>query len=200
MVNQKTFFAIKPGYSEDPVIYSAIMKMLKDTNCNIYSQIKTQYTFEQATEHYKEIPEKFRKAAATYLSSGPIIGFILEDGRPEDQRDLDFITYFRGVLGDTKCQNPGTIRNTITTDPRFVDNTKRIRAKHMNSEIGIDEITTNVAHASDSYESFIRETKILGTYNSSLYCLIVLYSDNTKALIECESKEFEKKYLQYIEI
>lgn len=43
------------------------------------------------------------------------------------------------------------------------------------------------------------QTKILGTYNSSLYCLIVLYTDNSKELVECESKEFQKKYLDYIE-
>lgn len=44
------------------------------------------------------------------------------------------------------------------------------------------------------------QTKIFGTYNSSLYCLIVQYTDNTKALIECESEEFQKKYLNFIEI
>lgn len=164
MANQKTFFAIKPGF-DHPVIYSAIMKILKEKNCNIYSQIKTQYTFEQAMEHYKFIPEKFRKSSSTYIASGPIIGFILEDGRPEDQRDVDFITYFRGVLGDTKCETPGTIRNIISTDPRYAEITKQIRAKYMNAEIGIDQVTTNIAHASDSEESFIRETEI---FNASL--------------------------------
>jgi len=43
------------------------------------------------------------------------------------------------------------------------------------------------------------QTKILGTYNSSLFCLLVLYSDNSKELVECESKEFQKKYINYIE-
>ena len=44
------------------------------------------------------------------------------------------------------------------------------------------------------------QTKILATYNSSLYCLLVLYSDNSRELVECESKEFEKKYINYVEI
>lgn len=36
------------------------------------------------------------------------------------------------------------------------------------------------------------QTKVFSTVNSSMYCMIVLYSDGTKELIECESKEFQK--------
>lgn len=44
------------------------------------------------------------------------------------------------------------------------------------------------------------QTKILGTYNSSLYCLIVQYTDDTRVLIECDGKEFQKKYINYIDM
>lgn len=44
------------------------------------------------------------------------------------------------------------------------------------------------------------QTKILGTHNSSLYCLIVQYTDDTRVLIECDSKEFQNKYINYIDM
>lgn len=44
------------------------------------------------------------------------------------------------------------------------------------------------------------QTKVLGTWNSSLYCLLIIYADNSRDLVECESKEFQKKYLEYLEI
>ena len=44
------------------------------------------------------------------------------------------------------------------------------------------------------------QTKVLATYNSSLYCLLVVYSDDSRELIECDSKELQKKYIDFIEI
>lgn len=44
------------------------------------------------------------------------------------------------------------------------------------------------------------QTKVFSTVNSSMYCMIVLYTDGTRELVEVESKEFQKSYLQYIEI
>lgn len=44
------------------------------------------------------------------------------------------------------------------------------------------------------------QTKVFSTVNSSMYCMIVLYTDGTKELIECESKEFQKKYLNFVEM
>lgn len=44
------------------------------------------------------------------------------------------------------------------------------------------------------------QTKVFSTVNSSMYCMIVLYTDGTKELIECESKEFQNKYMSYIEM
>ena len=162
-MNQKTFFAVKPGYAQDPVVFARIIKMLKANNCAIYSQIKVQYTYDLAKEHYKLIPEKFRHSASTYLSSAPIIGLILEDNRPNTNRPISFIDHVRNVLGDTRCTIPGTIRYEITHAPDLAENIKKIRAKHLDPVIGIDEISTNVAHASDSEESYIREKQIFDT-------------------------------------
>lgn len=44
------------------------------------------------------------------------------------------------------------------------------------------------------------QTKVFSTVNSSMYCMIVLYTDGTKELIECESKEFQKKYLNFVDM
>lgn len=44
------------------------------------------------------------------------------------------------------------------------------------------------------------QTKVLSTVNSSVYCIAVLYTDGTKELVEVEAKEFQKTYLQYVEI
>lgn len=42
------------------------------------------------------------------------------------------------------------------------------------------------------------QTKLMATYNSSIYCLLVIYTNGTRELIECDSKEMSK-YLDYIE-
>lgn len=44
------------------------------------------------------------------------------------------------------------------------------------------------------------QTKVFSTINSSMYCMIVLYTDGTKELVECESKEFQAKYLNFVEM
>lgn len=43
------------------------------------------------------------------------------------------------------------------------------------------------------------ETRVLATVNSSIYCLLVLYADGTRDLIECEYKNMQK-YLNFINI
>ena len=161
MSNQKTFVAIKPGFAEDDAIKNEIISTLTSKGCKILKQAYAHYTLEQAMEHYSVIPERFQVPAATYLSASPLLALILEDNRPENEREMDFIAYVRSLQGDTRCTTPNTIRHTITTDARFADRVASIRAKYMNKEIGIDEISTNVVHASDSEESFARETAIL---------------------------------------
>lgn len=42
-------------------------------------------------------------------------------------------------------------------------------------------------------------TKVLATYNTTVYCVLLLYSDNSVELVECNTKEMQK-YIQYIEI
>lgn len=44
------------------------------------------------------------------------------------------------------------------------------------------------------------QTKVFSTVNSSLFCVLVLYVDGTKELVECEAKEFQKNYINFIEI
>lgn len=43
-------------------------------------------------------------------------------------------------------------------------------------------------------------TKVLATYNNPVYCLGVLYEDGHKELVECDGKEFSKRYLHYVNI
>lgn len=43
------------------------------------------------------------------------------------------------------------------------------------------------------------QTKVLATYNSTVYCLMIEYMNGSRELVECESKEM-KKYLPYIYI
>lgn len=42
------------------------------------------------------------------------------------------------------------------------------------------------------------QTKVLATYNSTVYCLLLLYSDGSRALEECNAKEMQR-YLSYID-
>lgn len=46
----------------------------------------------------------------------------------------------------------------------------------------------------------VEQTKLFATYNASLYSLLILYEDGSRDLVECESKELQKKYLAYIEV
>ena len=43
------------------------------------------------------------------------------------------------------------------------------------------------------------QTKVLATYNSSIYCILILYSNGMKELREVNTKEMDK-YIQYINI
>lgn len=43
------------------------------------------------------------------------------------------------------------------------------------------------------------ETKVMATYNSTLYCLMVVYDDGSRELSEVNSAQM-KRYLQYIQI
>lgn len=43
------------------------------------------------------------------------------------------------------------------------------------------------------------QTKVLATYNSSIYCILILYSNGARELREVNTKEMEK-YIQYINI
>lgn len=159
-MSNKTFVAIKPGFTEKQNIVDYIENTFKGAGCKIINKTTVQYTFEQAMEHYNQIPEKFQIPAATYLSSGPVIGYILEDNRNDD-REIPFIDFVRSVQGNTRCTEGGTIRYVLVNDPRFAEDVADVRAKYMDKEKGIDEITTNIIHASDSPANFIRETEIL---------------------------------------
>lgn len=45
------------------------------------------------------------------------------------------------------------------------------------------------------------ETRVLATYNSAVYCMLVEYSDGSRELIEGEAKSKDiKKLLQYIDM
>lgn len=44
------------------------------------------------------------------------------------------------------------------------------------------------------------QTKVLSTHNFSIFCLLVQYVDETRELVECEAKDFQNKYMSYIEM
>ena len=44
------------------------------------------------------------------------------------------------------------------------------------------------------------QTKLLATHNIALYSLIVVYTDDSRELVECDGNELEKKYLEYIAV
>lgn len=41
------------------------------------------------------------------------------------------------------------------------------------------------------------ETKVLATYNSTIYCLLLLYTDNTREVIECDAKTLMSRNYHY---
>ena len=43
------------------------------------------------------------------------------------------------------------------------------------------------------------QTKVLATYNSTIYCILIDYSNNTRELKECTTKEMAQ-YINYIDI
>jgi hypothetical protein len=43
------------------------------------------------------------------------------------------------------------------------------------------------------------QTKVLATYNSTIYCILIIYANGRRELSECTAKEMEK-YLNYIEV
>ena len=43
------------------------------------------------------------------------------------------------------------------------------------------------------------ETKVLATYNSSVYCILIEFDDGHRELKECETNEMSK-YLKYIDM
>jgi len=43
------------------------------------------------------------------------------------------------------------------------------------------------------------QTKVLATYNSSIYCILILYINGQRELKECDAKEMGK-YIDYIKI
>ena len=45
----------------------------------------------------------------------------------------------------------------------------------------------------------MEQTKVLATYNSSIYAIIIVYSNGERELKECTAKEMEK-YIDYIEL
>ena len=44
------------------------------------------------------------------------------------------------------------------------------------------------------------ETKVLGTYNSTVYCLVVVYADGERTLVECDSKTMLNEYVRYVDV
>jgi nucleoside-diphosphate kinase len=91
------------------------------------------FTWEKAEEFYSAHSNKpFFNELVSFITSGPTMAFIL-DGR-------NAISTVRIMIGSTKSYEaaPGTIRG----------------------DLGLN-ITDNIVHASDSYESFIKESRVI---------------------------------------
>ena len=132
MTNEETLIVIKPdGFKRN--LTGKILSRLEDKGFKIKDLKLFNFTIEKAEEFYSSHKEKpFFNELVSFISSGPVVACIL-DGN-------DAINTVRLLIGSTKSFEaaPGTIRG----------------------DFGLG-ITDNIIHASDSSESFIKESRVI---------------------------------------
>ncbi len=132
MANEETLIVIKPdGFKRN--LTGKILSKLEDKGFKIKDLKLFNFTIEKAEEFYSSHKEKpFFNELVSFISSGPVVACILNGNNA--------INTVRLLIGSTKSFEaaPGTIRG----------------------DFGLG-ITDNIIHASDSSESFIKESRVI---------------------------------------
>ncbi|HIH2762499.1 MAG TPA: nucleoside-diphosphate kinase [Candidatus Azoamicus sp. MARI] len=129
---EETLLIIKPDAVKNKVV-GKIISILEENNIDIIRIKKLILDRQNVENFYFEHKNKsFYIELVNFISSGPIIALIL--------RDIYVISKIRTLIGNTnyKLAEKGTIR-----------------------EMFASSLTENAVHASDSYEAFLRESKII---------------------------------------
>lgn len=131
----ETLIIIKPDAVRKNAI-GKILAILEENGFRIKEMKMMRFSREKAQEFYSIHKDKpFFNDLLEFITSAPIVAAIIEGE--------DAIKRVRELIGDTnpKKAKEGTIRRKFGTN-----------------------VTQNAIHASDSYESFIRESKIIFPY------------------------------------
>ena len=132
MTNEETLIVIKPdGFKRN--LTGKILSRLEDKGFKIKELKLFNFTKEKAEEFYSSHMEKpFFNELVSFISSGPVVACIIDGNNA--------INTVRLLIGSTKSFEaaPGTIRG----------------------DFGLG-ITDNIIHASDSSESFIKESRVI---------------------------------------
>ena len=132
MTNEETLIVIKPdGIKRN--LTGKILSRLEDKGFKIKDLKLFNFTIEKAEEFYSSHKEKpFFNELVSFISSGPVVACILNGNNA--------VNTIRLLIGSTKSFEaaPGTIRG----------------------DFGLG-ITDNIIHASDSSESFIKESRVI---------------------------------------
>jgi len=132
MASEQTLIVIKPdGFKRN--LTGKILSRLEDKGFRIKDLKSFNFTIQKAEEFYSSHRGKpFFNELVSFISSNTVVGCILEGNNA--------INTVRILIGSTKSFEaaPGTIRG----------------------DYGLG-ITDNIIHASDSSESFIKESKII---------------------------------------
>ncbi|HIH2763447.1 MAG TPA: nucleoside-diphosphate kinase [Candidatus Azoamicus sp.] len=129
---EKTLLIIKPDAVKSKVV-GKIISILEDNNIDILKIKKLLLKKCDAKIFYFEHRDKsFYDELVNFMSSGPIIVLILSD--------ISVISKIRKIIGHTNYNlaEDGTIRKMFAKS-----------------------LTENAVHASDSYDSFLRESRII---------------------------------------
>jgi nucleoside-diphosphate kinase len=131
-LGERTLVIIKPDAVKRKIV-GKIISRFEQKGFMIESLQSYLFTRDKAEEFYSAHSSKpFFSDLVSFITSGPTVAFIL-DGR-------NAISTVRIMIGSTRSYEaaPGTIRGDLALN-----------------------ITDNVIHASDSYESFIKESRVI---------------------------------------
>ncbi len=129
---EETLLIIKPDAVKNKVV-GKMLSILEDNNIDIIMIKKILLDRKDVENFYFEHKNKpFYKELVDFMSSGPIVALIL--------RDHFVVSKVRKLIGHTnhKLAENGTIRSIFASS-----------------------LTENAVHASDSNESFLRESKLI---------------------------------------
>src|SRR5919108_1904837 len=132
MVLEQTLIVIKPDGFKRALI-GKILSRFEEKGFEIKNLKSYNFTKDKAEEFYSEHSKKpFFNELVSFISSGTVVACILEGNNA--------INTVRIMIGSTKSfnANPGTIRG----------------------DFGLG-FTDNIVHASDSSESFIKESRVI---------------------------------------